>query len=405
MNAAVTPFAHRDPEAILDRHAYPEDHRRPHGFIARRDRSGLAGERGVAGQPPGGEASSSRSGTGSHVSNGSAPSPNKSICRLRQSSAWPDERNAIRIEFLACMANQDAAQIANGSGAPSRRDVDDDLLREMAILRGQPMAHQRRLRLRLSDLGETDRTDDRSPCTISQVAERLVRCWLDRRFFISRTCSREMGHASAGPADRGRGACRSLGRIPHHRPESRAKATPEGRGAFGSGDRRGDGRAALCPKPGQSGSAAAAVAANGADAGLLESAVAAVRATAAPPTNRAGRRPRTQCRRTIPLQFLESLPETAGRFELNAALDFKFGPRPAEVDLLCRSPRIAIELDGYFHFLAPDGYRRDRTKDWEFQRRGFVVLRFLAEDVIPQLEMIRDRILDALTITPPGAHP
>ena len=56
-------------------------------------------------------------------------------------------------------------------------------------------------------------------------------------------------------------------------------------------------------------------------------------------------------------------------------------------------------------FLAPDGYRRDRTKDWELQRRGFVVLRFLAEDVIPQLEMIRDRILDAVTVTPLGAHP
>jgi len=35
-------------------------------------------------------------------------------------------------------------------------------------------------------------------------------------------------------------------------------------------------------------------------------------------------------------------------------------------------------------FLTPDSYRRDRTKDWELQRRGFVVLRFLAEDVIPQ---------------------
>jgi len=32
-------------------------------------------------------------------------------------------------------------------------------------------------------------------------------------------------------------------------------------------------------------------------------------------------------------------------------------------------------------------------------------LRFLAEDEIPQLEITRDRILDALTITPLGAHP
>ncbi len=100
------------------------------------------------------------------------------------------------------------------------------------------------------------------------------------------------------------------------------------------------------------GSAVAAVAANGADAALA----------------RIGRRRGSSHRRpadepdrktTAPaappnascFEFLESLPETAGRFELNAALDFRFGPRLAEVDLLCRSPRIAIELDGYFHFL------------------------------------------------------
>jgi len=150
------------------------------------------------------------------------------------------------------------------------------------------------------------------------------------------------------------------------------------------------------------GSAAAAVAASGADAALLESAVATVRATAALPTNQTDDdRARSAAERFL-FAFLESLPETAGRFELNAALDFKFGSRPAEVDLLCRSQRIAIELDGYFHFLAPDGYRRDRTKDWELQRHGFVVLRFLAEDVIPQLESIRDRILDTVGVTPIG---
>ena len=153
------------------------------------------------------------------------------------------------------------------------------------------------------------------------------------------------------------------------------------------------------------GSAVAAVAANGADAALLESAVAAVRATAAPPTTQAeDDRARSAAERFL-FTFLESLPETAGRFELNATLDFRFGSRPAEVDLLCRSPRIAIELDGYFHFLAPDSYRRDRTKDWELQRRGFVVLRFLAEDVIPHLDIIRDRILSAIAATPPGALP
>ncbi len=156
---------------------------------------------------------------------------------------------------------------------------------------------------------------------------------------------------------------------------------------------------------GAAGSAIAAVAADGADAALVESAVAAVRATAAPPANEAeDDRARSAAERFL-FTFLESLPDMAGRFELNAPLDFGFGPRPAEVDLLCRSPRIAIELDGYFHFLATDSYRRDRTKDWELQRRGYVVLRFLAQDVIPHLEMIRDRILEAITITPIGGNP
>jgi Protein of unknown function (DUF559) len=150
--------------------------------------------------------------------------------------------------------------------------------------------------------------------------------------------------------------------------------------------------------------AIAAAAATGADSTLLEEAVAAVRATADPPTTRdEDDRARSAAERFL-FAFLESLPETAGRFELNGPLDFAFGPRPVEVDLLCRSPKVAIELDGYFHFLEPDDFRRDRTKDYELQRRGFVVLRFLAEDVIPRLEMIRDRILDALTISPLGGH-
>jgi len=55
--------------------------------------------------------------------------------------------------------------------------------------------------------------------------------------------------------------------------------------------------------------------------------------------------------------------------------------------------------------MSPFSARRDRTKDWELQRLGFVVLRFLAEDVIPQLEIIRDRILDAFNLTPLGAQP
>jgi very-short-patch-repair endonuclease len=156
---------------------------------------------------------------------------------------------------------------------------------------------------------------------------------------------------------------------------------------------------------GAPGSAVAALAGNRADPSLIEAALDVVRYTAAPPARAADDdRARSAAERFL-FTFLESLPETAGRFELNSALDFRFGPQAAEVDLVCRSPRIAIELDGYFHFLAPERYRRDRNKDWELQRRGFVVLRFLSEDVVPQLEFIRDRILDALKAARIGAQP
>jgi hypothetical protein len=187
-------------------------------------------------------------------------------------------------------------------------------------------------------------------------------------------------------------------------PESRAKALlREGELAVPSIDPTTVER--TLSEAGAAGSAVTALAAIGPDAALVDSAVGVVRATVAPPTTQADDdRARSAAERFL-FAFLESLPETAGRFELNASLDFPFGPRPAEVDLLCRSPRIAVEVDGYFHFLAPDGYRRDRTKDWELQRRGYLVLRFLAEDVFPRLEMIRDRILDALTVTPHGAQP
>lgn len=93
---------------------------------------------------------------------------------------------------------------------------------------------------------------------------------------------------------------------------------------------------------------------------------------------------------------LESLPQTAGRFVLNGTLDFRFGGKDAEVDLLARGLRLAIELDGYYHFQGPESYRRDRRKDWELRRRGFVVLRFLAEDVVARMEEVLDTILAAV---------
>jgi hypothetical protein len=94
---------------------------------------------------------------------------------------------------------------------------------------------------------------------------------------------------------------------------------------------------------------------------------------------------------------LESLPNTAGLFELNAALDFRFGPTNwVEVDLAARSLKLVVEVDGYHHFQDPEAYRRDRRKDLELQRRGYLVARVLAGDVVERLEEVIDMILAAV---------
>jgi superfamily II DNA or RNA helicase len=61
---------------------------------------------------------------------------------------------------------------------------------------------------------------------------------------------------------------------------------------------------------------------------------------------------------------LKTLPETAGKFSLNAELPIPFDGRGAmEVDLLCAQARVAIELDGAQHLNDAEAYRRDRRKD------------------------------------------
>jgi very-short-patch-repair endonuclease len=81
-------------------------------------------------------------------------------------------------------------------------------------------------------------------------------------------------------------------------------------------------------------------------------------------------------------EALEATPATRGRFRLNESLSVRFGPRAAEVDLMSRSDRIAIEIDGVHHFSDPACYRRDREKDLLLQAEGLLVIRLLAEDVL-----------------------
>lgn len=105
-------------------------------------------------------------------------------------------------------------------------------------------------------------------------------------------------------------------------------------------------------------------------------------------------------------QYLEARPTTMGRFQVNARVDIDFGGRPMEVDFLDAEAKIVIELDGHYHFQSLDNYRRDRRKDRLLQQQGFLVLRFLSEDVVSDLEDILDAVDQALTTRPPAIpHP
>jgi very-short-patch-repair endonuclease len=95
---------------------------------------------------------------------------------------------------------------------------------------------------------------------------------------------------------------------------------------------------------------------------------------------------------------LETLPESEGRFRLNVALPIPFdGQSRLEVDLLCADARVAIELDGAQHLTDRVAYRRDRHKDQLLQENDYLVLRFLAEDVGKELDLVLDTVLRALS--------
>lgn len=95
---------------------------------------------------------------------------------------------------------------------------------------------------------------------------------------------------------------------------------------------------------------------------------------------------------------LESLPETAGLFRLNAKLPIPFdGWSEMEIDLFCAAHKLAIEIDGPQHLSDPVAYRSDRRKDALLQENGCHVLRFLAEDLGKHLDATLDAILRAIT--------
>ena len=96
--------------------------------------------------------------------------------------------------------------------------------------------------------------------------------------------------------------------------------------------------------------------------------------------------------------LLEGMPETRGLFEPNRHLEFRHGTRSAEADMVASALKLVIEVDGSYYHLNPEQYRRDRRKDHSYQRHGYWVLRFLAEDVVEASESILATILDAVAL-------
>ena len=96
---------------------------------------------------------------------------------------------------------------------------------------------------------------------------------------------------------------------------------------------------------------------------------------------------------------LETLPETKSCFQLNVRIPIAFdGQSQMEVDFVNEALRIVIELDGAQHLSDAEAYRRDRRKDRLLQQRGYLVLRFLAEDVGKDLNGVLDSILQSLVV-------
>ena len=68
-----------------------------------------------------------------------------------------------------------------------------------------------------------------------------------------------------------------------------------------------------------------------------------------------------------------------------------------EIDLLCADSRVVVEIDGAQHLADPIAYRRDRRKDQLLQENGYLVLRYLAEDLAKELDSVLDGILRSLS--------
>ena len=101
---------------------------------------------------------------------------------------------------------------------------------------------------------------------------------------------------------------------------------------------------------------------------------------------------------------LQGLPETRDRFRVNERLPIPFSEAGhMEVDFLDPASKVVLELDGAQHLADREAYRRDRRKDALLQEHGYLVLRFLAEDLGTRLDAVLDEVLRGLARRAEGA--
>ncbi|MEZ0253315.1 MAG: endonuclease domain-containing protein [Methylobacteriaceae bacterium] len=88
---------------------------------------------------------------------------------------------------------------------------------------------------------------------------------------------------------------------------------------------------------------------------------------------------------------LELDAELAGLFACNAAVPVgDWGVRP-RVDLLCRTHRVVVELDGPEHRSEPK-FSNDRHRDYELLTAGYLVLRLTNDQVAADLPLAIEKI-------------
>jgi hypothetical protein len=111
----------------------------------------------------------------------------------------------------------------------------------------------------------------------------------------------------------------------------------------------------------------------------------------------ATRRPGLARRSTMRNLFeaLQRDSRTSGRFVLDGKVATKDGTA-IDVALVAHDTRVAVELDAWYHFHDPEGYRRDRVQDARLQGAGYFVLRFPAEDVDDRLALTIEHLAIAL---------